>query len=47
MRGSNARIDEALDYIDRVNGFLRQGIGEKSAFEETVSKLKGMFGANG
>jgi len=44
VRGSNPKIDEALDYIDRVNEFLKQGTGEKSSFEETVSRLRTLFG---
>ena len=43
VRGSNAKIDEALDYIDKVNEFLRQGTDEEASFEETVSRLKTMF----
>ncbi|HHY76444.1 MAG TPA: flagellar protein export ATPase FliI [Firmicutes bacterium] len=43
VRGSNERIDHALDYIDRVNEFLRQGVDEKYSFDETVSLLTGLF----
>ncbi|MGB4164873.1 MAG: hypothetical protein WBK72_10585, partial [Bacillota bacterium] len=39
-RGSNPKIDFAIDKIDAVNGFLRQGINERSTFEEAVAMLK-------
>jgi flagellum-specific ATP synthase len=29
-RGNNPRIDFAMDRIERINGFLRQGIHERS-----------------
>jgi flagellum-specific ATP synthase len=46
--GSNPRIDYAKGMIDRVNGFLKQGIDEKSRFTETVAQLQAMFeGAQG
>lgn len=43
VRGSNPQIDEALTYIDRVNGFLRQRTDEAFTMEETVSALRGLF----
>lgn len=45
VRGSNPRIDESLAYIDRVNGFLRQGIPERFTFDATVSGLQSVFEA--
>jgi len=38
--GSNRRIDTALSLIDRVNEFLVQPLGGRSALEETVSRLR-------
>lgn len=38
--GSNPRIDEAIQYIDRCREFLRQGIYEKFTFEETLEQLR-------
>ncbi len=43
VKGSNAQIDEALGYVDKVNAFLRQGIGESFTMEETVESLRGIF----
>jgi len=45
VRGSNPRIDESIGYIDKVNQFLRQAVPEKFTFDETVSRLKSVFGA--
>lgn len=42
-RGSNPAIDQAIERIDRVNAFLRQGVYEPSPFEETVDVLQGLF----
>lgn len=43
VKGSNDRIDHAINYVDRVNEFLRQGVDEKHSFEETVAMLTGLF----
>ena len=43
-RGSNAGIDYAIDMIDQINGFLRQGIDEKVNFERSLDSLYGLFG---
>ncbi len=37
--GSNPRIDNAIANIDRINGFLKQEIGEKAPFDETFRKM--------
>ncbi|WP_300522059.1 flagellar protein export ATPase FliI [Aminiphilus sp.] len=37
--GSNPKIDWALEYIDRVQDFLRQGVQERFSFEETVQTM--------
>ncbi len=41
--GSNPKIDRAIEYIDRVNGFLKQGIDEKSSFDESINSLLDIF----
>jgi type III secretion protein N (ATPase) len=38
-KGSDKEADEALAHIDKVNNFLKQGLGEKSTFEETLEAL--------
>lgn len=43
VKGSNKKIDMAIAYNDSLNNFLRQGIDEKSSFEETQNTLISMF----
>ena len=43
QKGSDARVDFAMDKIDAVNTFLKQSTEEKMGFEETVKKLKELF----
>lgn len=38
-RGGDPITDEALDKIDKINAFLKQGLNETSSFQETVQKL--------
>ncbi len=38
-QGTDAEADDALAHIDGVNAFLKQGLGEKSTFEETLNGL--------
>jgi flagellum-specific ATP synthase len=42
--GSNAKIDYAINMIERVNAYLRQGIEEKEGFDDSIRKLCAMFG---
>ncbi len=42
-RGTDRDADFAVDHIDAVNNFLKQGVDEKSSFEETVQNLKAIF----
>jgi len=42
--GSNPEIDYAITMIQQVNAFLRQEVDEKVSFEESVERLKEMFG---
>ena len=37
--GSDKEADDALARINAVNAFLRQGLDEKSTFEETLQAL--------
>ena len=37
--GGDAVTDEAVEKIDRINGFLRQGTHDKAVFDETISAL--------
>ena len=38
-KGADKEADDALAHIDKVNAFLKQGLTEKSSFEETLKAL--------
>jgi len=44
VKGSNPKIDLALENINIINTFLRQDIYEKSEFNETVDQLNNIMG---
>ncbi len=44
QKGSNPKVDFAIDKIDEVQKFLSQGIYEPAPFEETRRRLLEMFG---
>ena len=46
-RGSNPRIDFAISMIDRVNGYLQQGIFEECSLDSAVASLNGLFAVEG
>jgi len=39
VRGSNPKIDYAIQKIGALNGFLQQGFDESTAFQETIEQL--------
>lgn len=39
VRGSNLKIDQSIVVNEKINAFLRQGIDEHCAFDETVAQL--------
>jgi flagellum-specific ATP synthase len=41
--GSNPDIDNAIKYIDKINGFLKQRTHENVGFTECVNRLRGIF----
>ncbi|MBI2083115.1 MAG: flagellar protein export ATPase FliI [Deltaproteobacteria bacterium] len=43
--GTDPRVDYALEKIEEVNAFLKQGIDESVGFEETITQLKEIFGS--
>ncbi|MBM4285476.1 MAG: FliI/YscN family ATPase [Deltaproteobacteria bacterium] len=45
VRGTNPEIDFALDKVDAVNRYLRQGTGESVSFTQAVQELERMFGS--
>jgi len=42
-KGSNPKIDEAIQTIDRINNYLRQPIQEKATLAESRAQLLGIF----
>lgn len=44
QKGADPETDEAVAKIDQINNFLKQGLHEKSSFEETLQKLKALAG---
>ena len=44
VKGSSAKIDEAIAKIDSINEFLCQGIFEVDTYEDTENKLIGISG---
>lgn len=42
-KGTNPRIDEAIEIREDCLAFLRQGIGEKLSFQDTQEQLAGIF----
>ena len=44
VKGSSAKIDEAIAKIDSINDFLCQGIFEVDSYEDTENKLIGISG---
>ncbi|MDP4087907.1 MAG: flagellar protein export ATPase FliI [Bacillota bacterium] len=43
VRGTNPKVDKAIEYNDEINGFLRQGINEHTSFNNSISHLKEML----
>ncbi|MGR3951893.1 MAG: type III secretion system ATPase SctN [Chlamydia sp.] len=42
-RGSDKNVDFAIDYVDKVNRFLKQSVDEKSSWQDTLQQLKALF----
>ncbi len=42
-RGADKGGDHALDYIDKVNNFLKQGMEEQSSWEETIQQMNRLY----
>ncbi|MDA8178065.1 MAG: flagellum-specific ATP synthase FliI, partial [Deltaproteobacteria bacterium] len=41
--GSNPKVDRAIRMIDRLKGYLRQGMNEPRNFDESVAQLYRLF----
>lgn len=44
VSGSNPKIDESIEMIDRINKFLKQSIEENHSYEEIVETVRHIFG---
>jgi flagellum-specific ATP synthase len=42
-KGSSKRIDEAIDLNDDITALLRQQVGERFTFEETIQIVKNIY----
>lgn len=42
-RGTNKKVDKAIDLNEAINSFLKQGVYEKTTFEETINCMKDIF----
>ncbi|MFC1513058.1 FliI/YscN family ATPase [Thermodesulfobacteriota bacterium] len=42
-KGSNAKIDNSIQMIDRLNSYLQQAVDDKVSFEESVRALSSLF----
>ncbi|MEI7942476.1 MAG: FliI/YscN family ATPase, partial [Candidatus Riflemargulisbacteria bacterium] len=47
VKGSNPKIDWAIDKIDPINQFLRQGTYENIPFKDTVAQITSIMGKGG
>jgi flagellum-specific ATP synthase len=43
VSGSNAKIDYAIEMIDRINSYLRQDLNETVLFDDSISQLEALF----
>jgi flagellum-specific ATP synthase len=41
--GSDPKVDYAIEKIEEVNSFLKQGVYDACGFEDTIAGLKGIF----
>jgi flagellum-specific ATP synthase len=42
VSGSNPKIDQAIKMIEKINGFLKQGMDESVSLQESIRELKGI-----
>ena len=42
-RGANKMVDYAIENYDKINRFLKQGVSEKSTFEEAKQQIKALM----
>jgi len=39
-KGSNEKIDYAIEVIDKIQEFIKQGVHERYSYEETINLMK-------
>jgi flagellar protein export ATPase FliI len=44
QKGSDFRVDDAIDRIDSIIGFLKQDVAEKAPLEETIARMPSLVG---
>lgn len=42
-RGSDKNVDYAIDYVEKVNRFLKQAVDEKSSWQDTLQQLRALL----
>jgi flagellum-specific ATP synthase len=45
VKGSNRRLDQAIEVMDRIKEFLRQDIGEKADIGQGIARMSGILKA--
>ena len=43
VKGSNVKIDYAIEMIEKINLYLKQDIDETASFDESLRSLKELF----
>jgi flagellum-specific ATP synthase len=43
VKGSNAKIDFAVEMIEKINGYLKQEIDVSLSFDESLHQLEDLF----
>lgn len=47
VKGTNPKLDQAISVIERIKGFLRQGVDERVTYEQSVMQLEGILSSIG
>jgi flagellum-specific ATP synthase len=43
VKGSNPQVDRAIEKIDAINSFLRQGVQDRVIYQSAVGALTDLF----
>jgi flagellum-specific ATP synthase len=44
QKGTNAKVDKAIEKMDDINGYLKQDINEASSLERSIKNLSELAG---